>query len=70
MEKVHQGLDFVRLKNISERGHCRPAVTNLKFNFLFVQAFADGAQIGTELSSASIYAMAMLTSFLVKERGP
>ena len=70
MEKVHQGFDLVRLENIAERRHRRAAVTNLKFNFLFVQAFADGAQIRTELSSAAIYAVAMLTSFLVKERSP
>ena len=36
MEKVHQVLDFVRLKNITERRHRSAAVMNLMFNFLFV----------------------------------
>jgi hypothetical protein len=69
MEKVHQIFDFVLLENISERRHRSAAIVNLMLNFLLTKAFTNGAQIRAESPAAAIYAMAMLTTFLMKERG-
>src|SRR5271170_6063753 len=38
-------------------------------NLLFVSALADGAQVWSEISAASVHAMAVLASFFVKEHG-
>jgi len=69
MEEVHEIFDFVGLENVSEGGHGGAAIVNLMFDFLLAEAFADGAQIGAEISAAAICAMAVLTPFFMKERG-
>jgi hypothetical protein len=69
VKEVHEIFDFVGLENISERGHGGTAVVDLMFDFLLAEAFADGAQIGAEISAAAICAMAVLTPFFMKERG-
>jgi hypothetical protein len=69
MEKVHQIFDFGRLENISERRHRCAAIVNLMLDFLLAEPLADGAQIRSKIPTSAIYAMAMLTTFLMKERG-
>jgi hypothetical protein len=69
MEKVHQIFDFVRLENISERRHRCAAIVNLMLDFLLAEPLANGAQIRPKIPTSAIYAMAMLTTFLMKERG-
>jgi hypothetical protein len=68
MQEVHQGFDFVRLENISEGGHGSTAIVDLVFDLRFLQALSDGAQIRPKISTAAIDTVAVLTSFLVKER--
>ena len=67
MKVVDEVLDFIGLKNLSEGRHRSTAIMNLMFNLLFVSPLADGAQIWSEFSAASVHAMAMLTPFFVKE---
>jgi hypothetical protein len=67
MQVVHQVLDFIGPKNITEGGHRSAAVVNLMLNLLFVSAFSDDTQIWSEISSAAVHTMAMLTPFFVKE---
>lgn len=67
MKVVHQVFDFIGLKNITEGRHRSAAVVNLMLNLLFVSALADDTQIWSEISSAAVHTMAMLTPFFVKE---
>jgi hypothetical protein len=69
MEKVHQILDFVRLKNISERRHRTAAIVDLMLDFLLAKAFTHGTQVRSKFAAAPIYSVAMLTTSLVKESG-
>jgi hypothetical protein len=69
VEKVHQIFDFVRLENISERGHRSAAIVNLVLDLLLAEPLTNGAQIRSKMPASAIYAMAMLTTSLVKERG-
>ncbi len=67
MKVVDQVLDFIGLKHISEGRHRSAAIVNLMLNLLFVSPLADGRQIWSEISSATIHAMAVLAPFFVKE---
>jgi hypothetical protein len=62
-------LDLVGLENISEGGHRRATLVNLMLDFLFAEAFANGAQIWPEFPASAVWAMAMFASLFVKERG-
>ncbi len=72
MEKVHQILDFVRLKHIAKRRHTSPSVADLMLDLRFLPTLADRSQIRSkirfEIASSSIRPMAMLAPFLVKQR--
>jgi hypothetical protein len=67
VEEIYQVLDFIGLKHLSEGRHRGTAIVNLMLNLLFVSSLADGAQVWSEISAASVHAMAMLTPFFVKE---
>jgi hypothetical protein len=69
VKEVNEIFNFLRLENVSEGGHRRTAIVNLMLDFLFAQAFADGAQVWPKFPAASICAMAMFTSLFMKERG-
>ena len=69
MKEVNEIFDLVGLQNVSESGHRRATLVNLMLDFLFAEAFADGAQVWPELSASAVGAMAMLASLFVKERG-
>jgi hypothetical protein len=67
VEKVHQILDLIRLKNASKGWHRSAAVVNLMFNLLLAPAFAYNAQIRAASTASSICAVAVLTPLLVKQ---
>lgn len=67
VEKVHQILDLIRLKNASKGRHRSAAVVNLMFDLLFAPAFAYNAQIRAAASASAICAVAVLTPLLVKQ---
>jgi hypothetical protein len=69
VKEVNEILHLVRLQNISEGGHRRATVVDLMLDFLFAEAFADGAQIWPEFPASAVCAMAVLASLFVKERG-
>jgi hypothetical protein len=69
VKEVDEIFDFIRLENISERGHRRATLVNLMLDFLFAEALADGAQIWPEFPASAVGAMAMLTPLFVKESG-
>jgi len=69
VEEVDEVFDLVRLENVSESGHGGATIVDLMFDLLFLQAFADGAQVRPQVAAATIYAMAVLTSLFVKECG-
>jgi hypothetical protein len=68
MQEVDEIVDFVQLENVSEGGHRCTTIMNLMLDFLLAQAFTDGAQIRSKVSSPAIDAMAVLTSLFMKER--
>ena len=45
MKEVNEIFYLVGLEDISEGGHRRATVVDLMLDFLFAEAFADGAQI-------------------------
>jgi hypothetical protein len=69
VKEVNEVFDLVRLQNVSEGGHRRATLVNLMLDFLLAQAFADSAQIWSEFPASAVWAMAMLASLFVKERG-
>jgi hypothetical protein len=68
VQKVHQVLDLVLLKNISESRHGRTTIVDLVFDLLLLQALANSAQIRPKISTTAIDAVAVLAPLLVKER--
>jgi hypothetical protein len=69
VQEVDEVFDLVRLENVAEGGHGGAAVLNLMLDFLFVEAFADGAEVWTQLAATAIYAVAVLAALFVEERG-
>jgi hypothetical protein len=69
VNKINEIFDLVGLENISEGRHRRTTLVNLMLDFLFAEAFADGAQIRPEFPASAVCAMAMLTPLFVKESG-
>jgi hypothetical protein len=67
MKVVDQVFDFIRLKDFAEGRHRSATIVNLMLNLLFVSPLADGAQIWSEISSATIHAMAVFAPFFVKD---
>ena len=69
MKEVNEIFYLVGLEDISEGGHRRATVVDLMLDFLFAEAFADGAQIWPSFPASAVCAMAVLASLFVKERG-
>jgi hypothetical protein len=69
MKEVNEIFDLIGLENISEGGHRGATLVNLMLDSLFAEAFADCAQIWPEFPATAVWAMAMLASLFVKERG-
>ena len=69
VKEVDEVFDLVRLEDVAEGGHGGAAVLDLMLDFLFAEAFADGAEVWPSLAAAAIYAVAVLAALFVEERG-
>jgi hypothetical protein len=69
VKEVDEVFDLIGLEDVAKRRHGSAAVLDLMLNFVFVEAFSDGAEVGAQLASAAVWAVAMLASLFVEERG-
>jgi hypothetical protein len=69
VKEVDEVFDLVRLENVAEGGHGAASVLDLMLDFLFVEAFADGAEVRAQLAAATIYSVTVLAALFVEERG-
>lgn len=67
MEIVHKVFNLVWLESSSKGRHTSATIVNLMLDLLFLPAFPDGRQVWSQISTLSIYAMAVLTPFFVEE---
>jgi len=67
VEVIDDGFNLIGLEDIAKGGHASTAVVDLVLDLRFIPALADGAEIGAQIPTVAVDAVAVFAASFVKE---